>query len=553
MEQNMNLQPTLLAFCLTILFITPSCVKQVSEQQKAENASPAEGVVESTSKPEGQKADDLTTAVIVAEPPPEKIEEPSSKNALLPTDEWEIGIPDTHGDSSKGVPAHAKISGLGSTRFLNTLLAPLSTFSIDVDTASYSRLRTAIKKGRSIYRFSTRIEEMINYFPYLYPFPTGDPIAIHAEATECFWNKNHHLLLVGLQSENPYPNPSQLPPSNFVFLIDVSGSMASSDRLPLLKTGLEKLIELLRPIDRISIVTYSDSDRVLAEGLSGLEKAQLIDIVDQLTAAGGTAGTKGLMTAYDLAHRNFIQDGNNRIILSTDGDFNIGPFTEKQLVDFIELERDVGVFLTILGFDVNSRSEARMEALSNHGDGNYFIIDTEREAERVLVSRLHSNLHTLAKDVKIQVSFNPNTVKSYRLLGYRNRGLGNHDFEDDLVDAGEIGPDQQVTALYEVELAENFSSTSIAELATVGIRYKFPEEDISRPLEHRIDHSVFPKSADNLNVAASVAALGLFLQEDPFLIGDTLSQIQRNLEPYLDSSELVELYQLVETLKQREE
>jgi Ca-activated chloride channel family protein len=543
----MTYQNTLFTLGLLLLLSLMSCAKKASEQQETDTSASTESAPEEMVMVRVGQTGAYPEGVVVAEPAPGK--------RVRPTDDWEIGIPDSpqHSRSRSGTWPLVKQSEIqNSVAFQQTQDTPLSTFSIDVDTASYSLLRTAIKEDWSIPRHMVRLEEMVNYFEYLYPKPVDDPIAIHAEAGKCPWNDNHHLLLVGLQTENPFQNQTELPPSNYVFLIDVSGSMSSLNKLPLLQTGLKKLAATLRPEDQVSIVTYANHDRIVTEGVSGHEKAQLIALIDELSAGGSTAGSDGLLSAYEVAHRNFIPNGNNRIILATDGDFNIGASSEKDLVELIEEQRDAGIFLTILGFGMSYRSEARMEALSNHGDGNYFLIDTEREADRVLVSRLHSNLHTLAKDVKVQVAFNPTAIQSYRLLGYRNRKLATEDFEDDRKDAGEIGPDQQVTALYEVVLNSDIDSLLQTDLATVGIRYKNPEEDMSHHLEYVVEGTAFNKSADNLKVAASVAALGLYLQADPNLDGDPLPVIQKNLEPYLDSPERNELYQLIETLRQRE-
>lgn len=542
------------AFSLFISFV--SCTKQAPTQQAVDTVASTEAISNDQLKAEKDQDRDhgKKETVTVSEPIPEPEKKTPNQAPLAATDDWEIGIPDYSNSSTRPVLAESneKVPGIpNAISFNSTLDTPLSTFSIDVDTASYSLLRTVLKKKWMIRPSMIRVEEMINYFSYLYPFPVEDPIAIHTEATTCAWNSQHHMLLVGLQSENPFHSPEELPPSNYVFLIDVSGSMKQPDKLPLLKAGLQKLVATLRPVDHVSIVTYAGDDRILAEGISGYEKEQLGEILEQLSGGGGTAGAQGLITAYELAHRNHIAGGNNRIILATDGDFNIGASTEEDLLDLIEIERNAGIFLTILGFGVSYRGNAKMEMLSNHGDGNFFLIDSEQEAEKVLISRLHSNLHILAKDVKVQVVFNPSAIQSYRLLGYTNRALAEEDFEDDLRDAGELGPDQQVTALYEVVLTEPAASLTESELATVKVRYKYPEGGNSRYIDHVVDKKVFRNPADNLNIAASVAALGLFLQQDPHLEGDVLPAIQKKIEPYLGPVELNEFYQLIELLKQR--
>ena len=335
------------------------------------------------------------------------------------------------------------------TGFALVVNRPLSTFSIDVDTASYANLRRFLREGRLPPADAVRIEELINYFDYDYPEPEeGEPFGIVTEMAACPWAPSHRLVHIGLRSK-PVAT-ADLPPNNLVFLLDVSGSMASAHKLPLLKKSFSLLARQLRPQDRISIVVYAGAAGMVLPPTSGAEKTDILATLSRLEAGGSTAGGAGIRLAYRLAREHFIQGGNNRVILATDGDFNVGVSSDGELVRMIEQERESGVFLTVLGFGTGNLKDSKMEQLADHGNGNYAYIDTLLEARRVLVEQLGATLLTVAKDVKLQVEFNPAQVRAYRLIGYENRRLRDEEFNDDRKDAGDLGAGHSVTALYEV-------------------------------------------------------------------------------------------------------
>lgn len=337
-------------------------------------------------------------------------------------------------------------------RFLAVSTSPLSTFAADVDTASYTNLRRMLVQGLQVPADAVRIEEMLNYFHYDYPAPQeGVPFSVSGELFPCPWNPDTQLLRLGLQAQQP--DWDAMPPSNLVFLIDVSGSMDTPDKLPLVKQAFIMLTENLRPGDVISIVTYASSDRVVLDGATGDEGAQIRAAIEDLTAGGSTAGAQGITTAYDLARRHFIPEGNNRVILATDGDLNVGITSEGELTRLIEQEKADGIFLSVMGFGSGNIKDNKMEALADHGNGNYAYIDSTLEARRVLVEEMGGTLFTVAKDVKLQLEFNPEQVKGYRLVGYENRLMEAEDFDDDTKDGGEIGAGHRVTVLYELALA----------------------------------------------------------------------------------------------------
>ena len=409
--------------------------------------------------------------------------------------------------------------------FVSPLSNPLSTFSIDVDTASYANARRYLKNGEKVPQDAVRIEEMINYFKYDYPKPDGDvPFSVYSEISACPWNKEHQLLLIGLQGKEI--NISDIPASNLVFLVDISGSMQDSNKLPLVKQALLMLVENLRPNDRISIVTYAGSDTVVLSGVSGENKLKISDAIQNLEAGGSTAGAKGIETAYKIAKENFIKEGNNRIILTTDGDFNVGVSSEGELTRLIEKKRKDGIYLSVIGFGMGNIKDNKMEALADNGNGNYAYIDSVLEAKKVLVEEMGGTLLTIAKDVKLQVEFNPLKVEGYRLVGYENRMLNDEDFEDDTKDAGEMGAGHRVTALYEIipvgsgeKLEGNnlkyqqTQSTGSNEWLTVNIRYKNPDQDKSQLLNLAVDETYEKKvMSDNFAFASSVAEFGLLLR-----------------------------------------
>ncbi len=413
--------------------------------------------------------------------------------------------------------------------YMSVAANPLSTFSIDVDTASYTNLRRMINDGGRIDTNAIRIEEMINYFDYDYPAPVaGDPFSVTTEAADCPWNEETKLLLVGLQAEEI--DLSERAPMNIVFLIDVSGSMDSPDKLPLVQKAFTLLTENLTPQDRVSIVTYAGSDRVVLEGADGNNQAEILEAINSLEAYGSTAGADGINTAYAIAEKYFISGGNNRIVLATDGDLNVGISSESELTKLVEKKRESGVFLSVLGFGTGNIKDNKMEALADNGNGNYAYIDSVLEARKVLVEEMGGTLFTVAKDVKLQLEFNPAYIKGYRLIGYENRTLAAEDFEDDTKDAGEIGAGHSVTAIYEIVTVDspmdlNTSDLKYGETAgeengemlTVSIRYKEPDGDTSKLLEYPVTESAYSASmSENLAFASAVAQFGLVLRDSEY-------------------------------------
>ncbi len=423
--------------------------------------------------------------------------------------------------------------------YSSVMQEPLSTFSADVDTASYSNLRRLIREGYALDELpenAVRIEEMLNYFSYDYREPEGsDPFGVTAKIGKCPWNDNAELIMLGLKTEDI--DYEAAPSSNLVFLLDVSGSMYSEDKLPLLQEAFCMLAENLTEKDRVSIVTYAGDDTVVLEGVSGDKTEKIKKALMELEAGGGTHGSKGIETAYELAEDNFIKGGNNRIILATDGDLNIGLTSEEELEELITEKKESGIFLSVLGFGTGNIKDNKMETLADKGNGNYAYIDSLREANKVLVEEMSATLLTICKDVKLQVEFNPAVVSEYRLIGYENRALNKEDFNDDTKDAGEIGAGHSVTALYEVILKEPLStlpSEEIDELKyreeyqkeqakenidssamekewfTLSIRYKKPAEEQSSLLQYPVGYESYMKNPDDdFRFAAAVAEFGL--------------------------------------------
>ncbi|BCJ94991.1 hypothetical protein acsn021_25600 [Anaerocolumna cellulosilytica] len=414
------------------------------------------------------------------------------------------------------------------TGFQKVFDRPLSTFSIDVDTASYSNVRRMINDYGWVEPDAVRIEELLNYFQYDYKKPEGkNPFSVNVEYSDCPWNDEAKLMLVGLQAKDV--DMEKLPNSNLVFLLDVSGSMNEPDKLPLLIKAFTMLVAGLSENDRVSIVTYAGEEAVVLEGARGNETMKIISALKNLEAGGSTAGSAGIEKAYELAKEYFIKDGNNRVILATDGDLNVGLTSEKDLTALIREKRKAGIFLSVLGFGTGNIKDNKMEALADNGNGNYAYIDSELEAKKVLVEELGGTLFTVAKDVKIQVEFNPEEVESYRLIGYSNRRLEDQEFEDDLKDAGEVGAGHSVTALYEIlptggestgSRSLKYQATSVLssdEIATVNLRYKEPDGDTSKLLSIPVSKEIYStKMPDNLAFASSVAAFGMLLSESDY-------------------------------------
>lgn len=427
--------------------------------------------------------------------------------------------------------------------FLATLKNPFSTFSIDVDTASYSNVRRFLNQGQLPPKDAVRIEEMLNYFRYDYAQPeAGKPFALKTELSESPWKKGNQILQIGLQA--PAVDLGNTPRSNLVFLLDTSGSMASPDKLPLLKQSLRLMVDQLGEKDSVSIVVYAGSAGQVLAPTSGDRKDVILKALDNLEAGGGTAGGAGIQLAYSLARKQFIQGGNNRIILATDGDFNIGASSDAEMERLIEQKRKEGIFLTVLGFGTGNYKDSKMETLANKGNGNYAYIDSLNEARKVMVQELGATLLTVAKDVKLQVEFNPAKVAKYRLIGYENRLLRAEDFDNDAKDAGELGAGHTVTALYEIEpvtattvqeQALTYTETEIKEAAfashdllTLKLRYKQPNQDTSELLSHTVSDQVKPwrEASGNLQFAASVAGFGMLLRNSEYKGDLTLGQVK---------------------------
>lgn len=412
--------------------------------------------------------------------------------------------------------------------FHDALTTPRSTFGIDVDTASYSNLRRYINSGQLPPSDAVRTEEMLNYFRYDYPQPgAGQPFSVTTEVGACPWDPAHRLVLIGLQGRNI--GMEAVPAGNLVFLIDVSGSMNAPNRLPLVKTAFQMLISQLRPQDKVSIVVYAGRAGMVLEPTSGAEKEKITKALDSLEAGGSTAGGEGIRLAYDIAKTNFIAGGNNRVILATDGDFNVGVSSEGELTRLIEEKRADGIYLSVLGFGMGNIKDNKMEALADKGNGNYAYIDSASEAKKLMVEQLAGTLYTIAKDVKLQVEFNPAKVASYRLIGYENRKLADSDFNNDAKDAGDMGAGHSVTALYEIvpDGTEQALTDGLVyqrpelvasdDLLQIKIRYKKPGADVSTLLTERVANPTgYGMPSENFRFAAAVAEYAMLLRSSEY-------------------------------------
>lgn len=432
-------------------------------------------------------------------------------------------------------------SSIAENGFKEVSTSPLSTFSIDVDGASYSNVRRFLKQGNLPPKDAVRVEEFINYFSYDYPNPKEDvPFSITTEFSDNPWNPNTKLVHIGLQGKRI--ETKNLPPSNLVFLIDVSGSMYQHNRLPLVKKSLAMLVDNLNPEDKVAIVVYAGAAGEVLPSTSAANKAEILEAINQLEAGGSTAGGAGIKLAYKVAKENFIKNGNNRVIICTDGDFNVGQTSDGEMHRLIEKQRETGVFLTCLGYGMGNYKDSKLETLANKGNGNYAYIDDLMEAKKVLVNEMGATLVTIAKDVKLQVEFNPNVVKAYRLVGYENRLLNNEDFNDDLKDAGELGAGHSVTAIYEIELADSkdsegrvdalkyqefIAANNKSEVLTVKFRYKAPNGLKSKLISEIVHVNDFKKKAsDDFNWSASVAMFAMYLRDSEHLKDVDLEKIK---------------------------
>ena len=449
---------------------------------------------------------------------------------------------------------------------------PLSTFSIDVDAASYSNVRRLINEGRLPTPGAVRIEEMINYFSYNYPQPSNDrPFSITTESAQCPWNEDHQLVMIGMQGRKI--DFDKLPPSNLVFLIDVSGSMQDENKLPLVKSSLTLLAEQLRPQDKIAIVVYAGNAGLVLPSTN--DKYKIREAINALEAGGSTAGGAGIGLAYQTAQQNFMENGNNRVVLCTDGDFNVGASSDDELENLIEKKRASGVYLTVLGFGTGNYQDAKMQKLADKGNGNHAYIDNINEAKKVLISEYGGTLFAIAKDVKLQVEFNPGQVKGYRLIGYENRMLAKEDFNNDKKDAGDMGSNHTVTALYEIipanvvddeeletvdplryqsQKAKKQSASFSNELMFVKIRYKKPDEDSSNLMEVSVKANARVAS-NNMRFASAVAAFGMVLRNSAFKGASNYKLVKSLATSSIDSGsdaykkEFLELVKKAEHLK----
>jgi len=430
---------------------------------------------------------------------------------------------------SVAMPNNEEYNSISENKFKEVSSSPLSTFSTDVDTASYANVRRFLNDRHASLppKNAVRIEELINYFSYDYKEPKGEePFYINTRMGDSIWNKETKILEIALQTKKP--NIAKLPASNLVFLLDVSGSMGNANKLPLLKKSLKLLVKQLRAKDSVSIVVYAGNSGLVLDKARGDEEAKIVEALEKLNAGGSTAGGAGIQLAYKVAEEAFIEGGNNRVILATDGDFNIGQRSQEELVTLIEKKRENGVFLTVLGFGMGNYKDGRMEQLADKGNGNYAYIDNLLEAKKVLVTQMSGTLYTVAKDVKVQVEFNPNKVHSYRLIGYENRALANKDFNDDTKDAAEVGMGHSVTALYEIVLNSKGIKSKVDklkyqgnigasnDLGTVKIRYKKPDGDVSVKMSKIIRGSDNDIAKKDFDFVQTVAGFGMLLRDSEY-------------------------------------
>lgn len=436
--------------------------------------------------------------------------------------------------------------------FVEVAAEATSTFSIDADGGSYANVRRFLSTNTKPVADAIRTEELVNYFPLQYTDPTnGEPIAVNGEVSTCPWNDSHKLIRIGLKGRSIAKE--SLLPANIVLLIDVSGSMSDPNKLALLKEALPRFVDNLRTRDKVAIVTYAGQAGLVLPATSGAEKGRIKAAVAQLGAGGSTAGAQGISTAYEIAEANFVEGGNNRVILMTDGDFNVGPSSQKELIDLIVSKRDKSIFLTTVGVGTGNLNDAMMEQVANKGNGNYEYVDNLKQADKVFVEEF-SKFYTVAKDVKIQLTFNPDQVKSYRLIGYENRLLKNEDFKNDKEDAGEINAGQTVTALYEIVPVASTTTPGQAALKTaptftINFRYKQPTAVSSQALELQVfdTNREFAFASENMRFAASVAAYGLLLRNSAYKGDATYDKVHAwatasmTYDPYGYRSEFIQL------------
>lgn len=483
--------------------------------------------------------------------------------------------PDQLGDTLSNIEHNTEEYGkIIENPFLEAKDNPLSTFSIDVDNAAYSNVRRYLSEWNQLPpNGAVRLEEMINYFDYDYPQPTGEhPFSVNMELSQAPWAQEHQLLHIGLQGKDL--NYDELKPSNLVFLIDCSGSMSSDNKLPLLKKGLSMLLSQLDDKDKVAIVAYAGAAGLVLPATPASQANKILSALDRLEAGGSTAGGQGIELAYKTAQEALIEGGNNRVILATDGDFNVGPSSSSDLVDLITEKRKLDIYLTICGFGMGNYKDDSMEQISNAGNGNYFYIDNEKEAKKVFVREMRANMFSIAKDVKIQIEFNPQWVKAYRLVGYENRLLKAEDFDDDTKDAGELGAGHTVTAIYEIIPQGSASTQKVtqqpalkyqdapsiknnsSDLMTLKLRYKPLDSDKSKLLEFNLNKdAAVEQTSDNFRFSAAVAAFGMLLRDSEFKGTANFDKVKnwalsaKGQDPNGDRAELVKLIQLAAQIK----
>ncbi len=518
-----------LALCTSAALLLSACVQERNAEHTARRAHTTQtGVV---AEPEQAKS---TTATLAAnaDSPAGYANAPAAKSVMSKQAESRPTPTGERDDKEFNTEQYGHIV---ENPFLDATRVPLSTFSIDVDTASYSNTRRFLNEGHLPPADAVRIEELLNYFSYDYPQPVGDaPFSVTTEVAQCPWNSAHRLVQIGLQGKRL--RRADMPPANLVFLLDVSGSMMEPNKLPLVKSALSMLTEQLTERDRVAIVVYAGNSGLVLNATSGDRKGEILAAINQLEAGGSTNGGAGIQLAYKVASENFLQGGINRVILATDGDFNVGVTSEGELVRLIEQKRQTGVFLSVLGFGTGNTKDATMEQLADKGNGNYAYIDTAAEARKVFGQQLGGTLATIAKDVKLQLEFNPTHAAAYRLIGYENRLLRDEDFNDDTKDAGEMGAGHTVTALYEVvpygqqwsnpgvdplkyqQPAQQSAHAQSDELLTIKLRYKDPDANESKLLSVGVADAsgAWQGASNNFRFASSVAAFGLLLRDSKY-------------------------------------
>jgi Ca-activated chloride channel family protein len=517
----MRHSPLLVALCAVGAVLTGGCGEASKDLKVARRVSNAGSLTTPKLRPPAVNASEPASVASSEKTPP-----PAKPEVAVASSPDQSASPAMHGFNTETYDA------IVENPFLAARQNPLSTFSIDVDTASYALVRRFLKQGLLPPAGAVRIEELVNYFPYHYAKPLGDvPFAVNVELADCPWNPKHRLARIGLKGRDVHHK--ERPASNLVFLIDVSGSMSDENKLPLVKSSLKMLVERLGEADRVAIVVYAGESGLVLPSTSALDRSAIVAAIDQLSAQGSTNAGEGIQLAYKVATANFIKNGTNRVILCTDGDFNVGITDQGELIRLIEDQARGGVFLTVLGFGVGNYKDSTMEKLADKGNGNYAYIDNQSEAKKVLVDQLSGTLVTIAKDVKIQVDFNPARAAGYRLIGYENRLLRSEDFKNDQKDAGEIGAGHTVTAFYEVVPAgQPVPGTDVdpskyqtpvglaaaaagPELFTIRLRYKEPTEGTSKPLDVPVNDQKkpFASASDDYRFAASVAQFGMLLRD----------------------------------------